>query len=461
MFFLTETIFIMLSLKCIKNPLIVMMITSLVVLITSGLYSVSVHNNIRIFLSFAFSVYLFYRIFFKKNIVTISLNSIVLLSFVFIGLLQLQLSNNFISYDEKILHAFILITYLSLLLIFILSLSNNQQEECKNIQIKSVVLLQIILFISLLSVFLLNDSFKESIDMFFENIRILNNIQAVTIPFLFLVLLQRNIVYKTLAFILLSINIFILIESTSRAVILSLLLSYFIIYLNNKDRIKSIDREALVSVFLIFTISVMAFLIMHLYLDDLNSKENHILESLHHTSGRLDMWKEELKVLFLDTNIFQAIGFASESKFTFPNAHPHNIVLFFMNGLSVFFGLFFISHISYKLFLFLRKTRNAFDINSEYFHISASVLTFFFVSLFSGIYFNQIAIFVLMISISILQENLYQNVNTTYLIKLNKTISMFFLAIVAIANFMLLEKSSELLLNKDNEKTPTFGIYIK
>jgi len=270
---------------------------------------------------------------------------------------------------------FISTTYL-LLILFYISVINIFKNQIKAYLIGILYASLIIeLFIILLMLF---STLNHILALSFNNIRILNQIQIIIIPSLFMLLSHlRNLKYKLLTYIAIILNLLLVMFTGARGVTYALTIIYLFYFFKNKNiYTKRISIKIIITV----VVSVILYMILK---DTPFIQNGHLkhFDILFNSDGRGVIYKTEFAMLSKPYYFFNAIGFSPHNIFYFGHFHPHNFLLYLANGGGVF--IFIVLLI--LLFLFVYHTYN-----KAHFSI-VILLSYILYSMVSGTYINPLS----------------------------------------------------------------------
>jgi len=302
-------------------------------------------------------------------------------------------------------------------------------------------------------------SFHDSIVYYFKNIRFLNHLQTLIIPSLGLALLvSKTELQRIILNISLIVNFMLLFETGARGTFYALILSYLYLYLRDKNS-KHIRSNLLQILFLFISSLILYILVYYLFGD--NNRFNHLLNLS--SSGRVEIYKTLLPLIFDKEYFFSAIGFTSQDIALYGFLHPHNLFIYIFLGAGSLGLLLFIIMIFKTFFNMYNECRTSSSFVKHY--IFTILLALFIHSQVSGIYITPLTSIVILYFFFILYKY-YKKDNFKETTSINqRTISVYLIGLITLVlfltyqNYMLNKSFVSSELNKGQYYVPGIMLY--
>ncbi len=293
------------------------------------------------------------------------------------SLYSLYIDNNFEVKQQQ----FITISYLVMLIVILTNYTSTISTHLKLVFYVSCVSVVFILYRS----YILQDTILDVITSIFNNIRVFNHIQTITIPSLALLFaLVKNNVFKVTIVALLFFNFYFLFETGARGSLVAILTSFILLFLTsyNIKRIRN-NLYVVAATFIISLVfySAASFLLLS------SGHSQHLIEMS--SAGRMMIYLKVAPEILNSSYIIDAIGFSSIDIAVTHFLHPHNLFLYVFLGSGTLGLIVFIIILSLFSWKLLRSYLGSSSIVNRYF-----IATFFAVflhSMVSGIYITPLA----------------------------------------------------------------------
>lgn len=324
-------------------------------ILVSTIFHFNSYNIIRIAINIIIICFIIYSMLInKKRYYTINNNIIALLIILITTLLQTYnpLTNISDSIYNTLQQIFISTSFILYLIFFIL-VKDILKNKAKAFYI-SMLLSSLIIEVSILIVTYFNN-FNHAIILLFYNIRILNQIQVIIIPSLYILFLYtKNKLFKLLTMNSIIFNLIILINTGARGTTISLI-AIFLFYIF-KTRKQDISKKLSILITSTILTSISIYLLLYHYNFFSHSDTTHF-KMLFNTDGRMAIFKTEMLIFAHIKYYISAIGFTPHNTFNIGHFHPHNIFLYMLNGGGIIAAVLFF-FITAKYFLHISSKQH-------------------------------------------------------------------------------------------------------
>ena len=412
----------------------------------------------RIIITVSFSLYLLITLFYRDKRIKKkgTFNNLYILFFMYTGLqtyFSLFINTEFEIYQQLYISA-------SFILFISFFLYLRDEEYSLSSYLSFILIISSIYSIFIVFRFVLAElSLYDSIIYYFRNIRFLNHLQTLIIPSLGLALLvSRTELQRIILNISLIVNFMLLFETGARGTFYALSFSYLYLYLRSKNS-KHI-RNNLLQILFLFISSLVLYIAVYYIFGDAN-KTNHLLNLS--SSGRVEIYKTLLPLIFDKEYFFSAIGFSSQDIALYGFLHPHNIFIYIFLGAGSFGLLLFIVIISKTFFHIYNECSTSNSLIKHY--IFTIFLALFIHAQVSGIYISPLTSIVILYFFFILYKY-YKKANLKKITSINQRNTIVYLIglitlvlFLTYQNYMLKKSFVSSELNKGQNYVPGIMLY--
>ena len=322
-------------------------------------YTNITYTATRVIIVASLILYLVINTFFYKYEIKFSKKTLPLLALLIFFLMQGLFSPYIKEFSFTLEQQYVFSLYL-ILFLFIALMELNISEYTKGYMIKRLIIL--VLIINLLTVLffapsLLEGSFSlDIIKKYFSNIRFYNQVTTISLPILYLgFYLSKNISSKFMYSFLITFNTYFLLYTGGRGSIIALVASLALIYFIFSFKGKGKGKLVYILLFTILSLGIFYIL----------NNENNLSHSNHlismGSSGRAEIYYMLISYIFEVKYFLFGLGFFSTAVLDYNLLHPHNLFLFvFLGGgtISLLFFLFILFNFFKTIIYKLKKNNN-------------------------------------------------------------------------------------------------------